>query len=96
MSAHSRAALALWCVVTPLPVLDSQNWMGTVLSCTAERSEVERTSLSPSARSVPLPTAGSQTGRGMKSADIQSWSPGGSAVTRTLHVANVTSDTLGR
>lgn len=41
MSAHSRAALALWCVVTLLPVL----------SCTAERSEVERTSPSPSAHS---------------------------------------------
>lgn len=71
MSAHSRAALALWCVVTPLPVLDgdSQNWMGTVLSCTAERSEVERTSPSPSAHSWKPDR------QGMKSADIQSWSP---------------------
>lgn len=92
MSAHSRAALALWCVVTPLPVLDSdsQNWMGTVLSCTAERSEVERTSPSTSAHSWKPDRQGNEERRHTE------LEPGGSAVTRTLHVANVTSDTLGR
>lgn len=92
MSAHSRAALALWCVVTLLPVLDSdsQNWTGTVLSCTAECSEVERTSPTPSTHSWKLDRQGNEVRRNTE------LEPSSSAVTRTLHVANVTSDTLGR